>query len=293
MKPNNLPVTSREYKLMLNVALFKAREQNSQEFWQLVEFLAISQGAKIIPPKNKDKWYKEELRKTCYIDTHHQELKRNGFILRLREEEKDKKTEFKLTLKYRSSDRYLSSGQNLSVAPLDTLANIDQLSSKFEEDILPPFSSKFSHSLSLESEKKFDLNTIKDLNKFFPSLKELDIPSTQQLKIVNNFVANEVALKLKHKVIFAPEIDDFEIKPALSFWYLLGSKKELPLVAEFSFDYSSKKNKQEEELESFPFPVVKGANQWFAAIQKQVNWLNFNATTKTAYAYEGVAGKNF
>ena len=87
-----------------------------------------------------------------------------------------------------------------------------------------------------------------------------------------------------------------EIKPSLSFWYLLGLEKELPLVAEFSFDYDPTKNKEKEkkeQLESFLLPVVKGANQWFAAIQKQVNWLNFNSTTKTSYAYEGVASKTF
>lgn len=39
--------------------------------------------------------------------------------------------------------------------------------------------------------------------------------------------------------------------------------------------------------------VVQGSNQWFASIQKQVNWLNFNSTTKTAYAYEAFAVKNF
>lgn len=102
--------------------------------------------------------YKEENKKTYYLDTVSQELRHNGFIVRVREEEKKGKKEYKLTLKYRSSDRYLAASQDLSVAELDILALKKTPKEKFEEDILPPFSSKFSRSISLASEKKIQKN---------------------------------------------------------------------------------------------------------------------------------------
>jgi len=290
MKNTNLPITSREYKVMLNVANFKDRKQGVKEFWQLIEFLAISQGAKIITADDEDELYQEKNRKTYYLDTEALELKHKGFILRVRKEEKKQKPEYKFTLKYRSPDRYLSASQNLSIEQLDNLSLSEDPSRKFEEDIIPPFSSKFSRSVSLESEQKFNLDTVNEIQKVFPSLKELNIAGNKELKIVNNFVANEVAIKLNYKVIFAPEINDYPIEPVMSFWYLLGTKGELPLVGEFSFDYGSENNQDEKEkLENFPLTVVQGGNQWFATIQKQVNWLNFNSTTKTSFAYEGFA----
>ena len=75
----------------------------------------------------------------------------------------------------------------------------------------------------------------------------------------------------------------------LSFWYLLGESEELPLVGEFSFDYDVLKNgkSDRDKLEQFPLPVVGGANRLFQALQKQAKWINFQATTKTAYAYNG------
>ncbi len=293
MKNLNLPITSREYKLMLNVTLFKERELGVHEFWKLVESLAIRQGARIIKSDNGRKLYKEEQKKTYYLDTASQELKRNGFIVRVREEEKKGIKEYKLTLKYRSEDRYLSASQNLSVDPLDILEIKKDLKEKFEEDIIPPFKSKFSRSISLKSETEFDLDTIGQLASIFTNLKELNISSNQKLGIVNNFIANEVTLKLNPKINFAPEINIDPIEPVFSFWYLLGTPGELPLVGEFSFDYASEKETDQEKLEKFPLTFVQGANQWFASIQQQVNWLNFNSTTKTAYAYEGFATKNF
>ena len=34
----NRPVTSREYKLMLNIDHFRDRDQGVQDFWELVKF---------------------------------------------------------------------------------------------------------------------------------------------------------------------------------------------------------------------------------------------------------------
>ncbi len=299
MPKTNLPITSREYKLMLNVTHFKERERGVREFWELVKFLAIKQGAKITEPEDETIWYELEARKTYYLDTETLELQRQGFIVRVREEEKEQKKKYKLTLKYRSSDRYLSASQHLATAQTSELQQA-KIEPKFEEDILPPFRSKFSNSISIKSKQKINLNTIDDFKTIFPSLKELNIADQQELKIVNNFIANEAVFKLNYRIIFNQRVKDFQIKPCLSFWYLLGNnKQELPLVGEFSFDYDLEPKqleslaKDNNELEIFAPQVVRGANQLFTAIQKQVNWLNFNSTTKTSYAYEGFANTNF
>lgn len=297
MKYANLPITSREYKLMLNVTHFKEQEQGVREFWELVKFLASRQGAKITEPDDETGWYKLEKRKTYYLDTEALELQRNGFIVRVREEEKEQKRKYKLTLKYRSGDRYSSASKNLAIAQIEAL-NSAKREEKFEEDIIPPFTSKFSHSISLKYKKEISFQTIDNLKTIFTGLQELNIPNNQELKIVNNFIANEVAFKLNHRIAFTQETKDFQLKPCLSFWYLLGIQPELPLVGEFSFDYDLDQEqfeliaKDKNQLERFPYQVIKGANQLFTAIQKQVNWLNLNSTTKTSYAYEGFATPN-
>ncbi|MGK7899791.1 MAG: hypothetical protein AB4372_40785 [Xenococcus sp. (in: cyanobacteria)] len=152
----NLPVTSREYKLMLNVSHFRDRESGGQEFWDLVKYLASRNQANILDLEDKDKWYKDKERTTYYLDTATLDLRRQGFIVRLREENKKKKKEYKLTLKYRSSDRYISASKNLSATLPDKLEKAES-ESKFEQYIVPTFSSKFSNSTSIEFDQEFEL----------------------------------------------------------------------------------------------------------------------------------------
>ena len=291
----NRPLTSREYKLMLNVDHFRDRKEGAKDLWELVKFLAERKKGKVINPKNENKLYKIEKRRTQYLDTPGFDLRRNNFVLRLREELDDNENakEFKLTLKYRSSDRYDSAHKNLEVR------HKDKDKSKFEEDIVAPFISKFSHSASIESKKSFkkkEVNKIDNIIEWFPGLKTVEFSDGVKLIRVNNFVANEVALKFNRRIIFPNDEeklkdDDFEgLKPCISFWYLIDHLDKLPLVGEFSFDYDAldihSKDKKK-TLETFPMPAVIGAGQLFKALQKQVNWMNPTSTTKTAYAYSG------
>ena len=64
MNATNRPVTSREYKLILNADRFKDRLEGSQTFWNLVEFLVVKQGGKIHLRQNE-----ERVRRTWYHDT--------------------------------------------------------------------------------------------------------------------------------------------------------------------------------------------------------------------------------
>jgi len=142
MDISNRPVTSREYKLMLNVDRFKDREQASQEFLSLLDFLVKKERGSAVEEQNDEEQNEEERRQTSYLDTPEGALHQQGFALRLREEDDDEEG-FQINLKYRASDRYISAAQDLS--------SPQKGKTKFEEDILPPFISKFSHSTSIET----------------------------------------------------------------------------------------------------------------------------------------------
>ena len=265
MNACNRPVTSREYKLMLNVERFKNREEGSRAFSHLIKFLIEKEGGKIIEEQDK-----KETRQTSYLDTTELALRQHGFTLRLREEADG----CQVTLKYRSPDRYLAAAQDVSSPLADE--------TKFEEDILPPFVSKFSHSTSVRKVSPADLTDMQQITKLFPSLEKLELGNAV-IKPVGNFKAAEVVRKLC-KFQFN---DTSTIKACLSFWYLTKEEDDWPLVAEFSFDYDAPdKELAGDTMEMYPNRMVEGANGLFSALQSQSGWVNFNATTKTAFAFE-------
>jgi len=268
MSPLNLSVTSREYKLMLNPDRFQDRHQGSQVFFSLIDFLIKKEGGKITERQDK-----EERRQTSYLDTPELALHQNGFALRLREEAKTEDG-FQINLKYRGADRYISAGQDLSGSEAGK--------SKFEEDIMPPFISKFSHSNSINTSKRPDLESIAAVTSIFPGLKSLDIAGDTVVKTANDFKALEVVRKLCKFQFGEPPT----IKASLSFWYLT-DENEWPLVREFSFDYDELDDGSGgSRLETYPSRVVEGTNRFFRALQSQAGWLDLSRTTKTAFALE-------
>jgi hypothetical protein len=265
MSGSNHPVTSREYKLMLNTDRFKDRDQGSQVFFSLIDFLITKEGGTI------DKQNKEERRRTSYLDTPELALRQQGFALRLREEEHG----FQINLKFRAADRYVSAAQNLS--------SPQEAKTKFEEDILPPFTSKFSHSSSIETNTAPDLSSMEKVTALFPGLKKLDIDRDTAVKTINDFKAFEVVRKLCKFQFDEPPT----LKASLSFWYLTEDPSEWPLVGEFSFDYDEIDTASGgDRLETYPTKVVEKAARFFGALQSQAGWMNLNGTTKTAFALE-------
>jgi len=269
MSTSNLPVTSREYKLILNAERFKDRDQGVEMFLRLIEFLIKKEGGDI-----PEKQVKEERRQTSYLDTSELALHQHGFSLRLREETKTP-AEFQINLKYRAADRYTSAAQDVS--------STQDATTKFEEDVLPPFVSKFSHSSSIKTGNLPELGRISKVAALFPAVRGLNIPDVP-VKTINDFKAFEVVRKLC-KFKFG---DTLAIKASLSFWYLTKKEDEWPLVAEFSFDYDVDQEPEGGRLEEFPAEVVSGANRFFRALQTQTGWLNLSGTTKTAFAIEGL-----
>lgn len=264
MKESNQPVTSREYKLMLNTDRFNDRIKGSKTFFDLIEFLIKKEGGTIVEKQDK-----EERRQTSYLDTPQFALRQNGFSLRLREEAA---TRFQINLKYRAADRYLSAAQDLSSSKAGKV--------KFEEDILPPFTSKFSHSNSVETPEMPQLKTMKEVTTLFPGLASLNIDEDTPIKTANDFKALEIVRKLCKFQFGESDV----VKASLSFWYLQGDT-DWPLVGEFSFDYDAA-GKTEGKLEEFPIKTVEGASRFFAALQNQGGWLDLSGSTKTSFALE-------
>jgi uncharacterized protein YjbK len=263
MKVSNQSITSREYKLILNSDRFKDRDKGAERFLNLIDFLIRKQGGSIVEKQDK-----EETRHTSYLDTPQFALRQSGFALRLREEANG----FQIKLKYRGADRYISAAQDLSGAQKGKI--------KFEEDILPPFVSKFSHSNSIETDTKPHLETIKDVAALFPGIARLGFDEDTPVKTANDFTALEVVRKLCKFQFDTTEL----IKASLSFWYLVDDT-DWPLIGEFSFDYDAAEN-DESDLEKYSLALVEGAKGFFGAVQNHTGWLDFTTTTKTAFALE-------
>jgi hypothetical protein len=263
MNGSNQPVTSREYKLMLNSDRFGDRDKGAERFLDLIELLIRKQGGSIV-----EKQTKEERRHTSYLDTPQFALRQSGFSLRLREEANG----FQINLKFRAADRYISAAQDLSASQPGKI--------KFEEDILPPFVSKFSHSNSIATDTRPHIESIKDVVSLFPGIARLGIDEDTPVKTANDFTALDVVRKLCKFQFEKAET----IKASLSFWYL-ADDTNWPLVAEFSFDYDAADN-DEGDLEEYSLKVVEGAKGLFTTIQNQTGWLDLTTTTKTAFALE-------
>ena len=286
MTPTNRPITSREYKLLLNTERFRDRRAGAELFWQLLTFLAATQGNGVISADLDPEKDQEKRRTTWYLDTPGYELQRADITLRVREEA-DPNKPFKVTLKFRAPDRYTAAGCDLRCTE-----EVKDDDLKFEEDIVPPFVSKFSYSASFKTGKLPQLATMKDAAALFPGLADYDILPATPLVVVNGFRAHEVMhyigkLRLdKMPTARALKLPDFVVKAALSHWYLRPDENDYPLVTEFSFSYdANKQGKGDDQLEKFPPTVVAGANRLFRDVLNQAGWLAQFGSTKTAYAF--------
>ncbi|NEP03781.1 MAG: CYTH domain-containing protein [Okeania sp. SIO2G4] len=213
MKNCNQAINSREYKLILNINQFYDRTHTVERFGNLVESLTQQFKGKVISQQTEEKY-----RQIYYLDTPNFDLRHHGFILRIRREKKYHQTKYQITLKHRESDHYLSASQDFSATkPGKT---------KFEEDIIPPFKSKFSQSISVTKNRQPNFENIKQVAKLFPGLKALDIPEQTSIELVKNFRAFEVVNKLANLQFGDKHI----VKTDLSFWYL-NTTDNLPLIA--------------------------------------------------------------
>jgi uncharacterized protein YjbK len=262
---SNMPVTSREYKIMLNVDRFQDLKKGSEIFAALLKFLIEKEGGEIKagPLESENRW-------TWYVDTPELALHRRGFSFRIRQESDS----YQIMLKYRAADRYLSADQDLAC----TLGG----KQKFEEDLTPSFASKFSKSCSVRVEKLPALDSLRDMMNIFPGLGKHGLDDRDQLRTVNGLKAYETIFKL-FKFSFERKQS---VKASLSFWSLSETAAGWPLVAEFSFDFDALEGNGDGDLEDFPSTTVASSNRLFRAVQGQAGWIDLSTTTKTGFAIE-------
>lgn len=226
-----------------------------------------------------------EIRRTWYLDTNQHALYKNyNFLLRIRPEYKKsgRLKKYDVTLKCRHPDRHISSSYDLS-SPIQELKE-----TKFEEDITPPFHSKFSLSAKFKEEQEPHLNTFKELTSIFPALESLGISPSETLKKVNEFEAREISYEIG-EITFA---DGNNAKTEINFWYL--SDEEItPIIVEFTFDYQGKAMDElsDEVLMKWPhslFPptLIKDAGEFYLSFQKDSIADLDTSKTKTEYAYQ-------
>jgi hypothetical protein len=271
---------------MLRADHFRKRKRGADAFWKLVEFLIQERQDNESSRQPDD----ERHRLTWYLDTPGTELRNRGYALRAREDLDDdgQSDGFKVTLKFRSPDRYVAASKDMTCTE-----KIKEGDDKFEEDILPPFSSKFARSVSFKTDEEPDLSRMDKVVGTFPGLSELRILPETPVDVVNGFRAYEIShrigqLRFVHMVEFAFGLDEpeFLVKCCLNYWYLQKGD-EWPLAAEFSFDFDlpERLRGNENRLEHFSPEVVAGTNVFFRSLQKQAGWLDQTGTTKTAYAF--------
>ena len=159
------------------------------------------------------------------------------------------------------------------------------MKTKFEEDIITPFVSKFSLSAEFQDKREPKFDTIGEFRTLFPKLNGLDnIPSTESLKKVNNFEAVEVSCKIG-KIVFENKKD---VNAYLNLWYV-SSEENTPVIVEFTYNYSAKDPDGKSNgmlLEEFPRSLVKEADKLYMALQEHRIIDLDVAKTKTEYAYQ-------
>ena len=293
MKPNNLPITSREYKLLLNPDRFLDMEDGLRDFWNLAKHILVERMG--IKEEDIEEQYFDEdeqedaikERQTWYLDTEGFDLRSQGFTLRVREED-TKKGKYKVTLKYRDEDRYLSAQQ---LIPKKSKVKGD-VNFKFEEDILPFSKNRFAKSIAV---KVIDSKSLPELNKVEHLWKWFDLPDQFTRKDINkDEVLREVnAFKAREIVYWLGKIETGgeKVKCCASFWYL-EEESIIPLIGEFSFDHDINADDRENIienglLESFPQKIIYLANTFFEVLRKQKSWIDLAFENKTDFAYYG------
>ncbi len=277
-------VTSREYKVIVDGALFADVDAALSDILEDVADLGRSVGATVaggFNPRDPSE------RTILFLDTPDYTLRDNGLLLRQRIKRKTGKTgktgKTEYTLKCRTEDRYIAAARDLS--PGRGLSD----DSKFEEDIGVPFVSRFSHSVTVSLKGDDELagenfpGTLSAAGRLFPGIVTvqrdgLRCPPGTALAPVNGLKAFERVFT--GPVLRFPKGHATAGKMALILWSK--ARKGRILTAEFSFRY-------EDDNEAFSPEVAAVARRFFAGLQHQ-DWTRPEALTKTQYMYGGKAG---
>jgi len=267
-------LNSREYKILLKPQKFVDRQAGYRAVWNIAKAVAESLGIEVREARRP---FREIRRKVYFLDTPDHDLRKHGYVLRVRVKyngDKPRK-EYNLTLKYRSTDFEKSSQADITVA----LGGY-KTKAKFEADITPKKDSlgtlRFIYSKSVKV-KKLDFNpgnTLGDYAKIFPVLGKLGIPLDKKLEIVNGFIVDERKVS-PGMLVFGGGINGMV---DITTWYEFGDTSE-PFVAEFSYDFRIRSHNELVDQ------GIENATRYFKALQFALKDWYYPEGTKTGYVY--------
>ena len=266
-------VISREYKIMLNKERFIGSEadllKRAKEFWD--SFKDATEG--VVLDTSKSLKEIEKRRTVRFYDTPDRRLRASDYVFRERVDDANGKRE--VVLKFRHPDRYVAEDRNMDAA------DVRKGKSKFEEDIKPPFIKLYSFSTKQKIDDDKRLNKLNDPGCLFPDLKKrmLSYRGDDPLMLVGDFTARELVITGAGLQIGKnPKV---EAECALVVWYNADCKESRPVVAEFSFKYKGK-----DEKEEYDGATAKRAYEVFRALEAMpVEWIDSMGPTKTAFVY--------
>lgn len=280
------PVTSREYKLMLQGHRFAgnqhdiaaAAENFRRDFAEAVAQIAGGPRIDSVVHGKLDALEEDKQVNVQFFDTKDRRLRNGNFVFRQRQPRGDG-GRLELTLKRRHPDRFIASGTK-------TGGKV-----KFEEDIKATRHRDFIslHSLSgkvknVAADTKFE--KLKDIRSFFRPLKRQlgeAYHGSESLLRVCDFTAVQTVLE-------GLEFDlseEIRAQCALIVWHRLGGDAATPAVVEFSFRYKDKPLGPKQE--PFTAELARRCFDVFRALHvedaKIAGWVDRDGLTKTAYTY--------
>jgi hypothetical protein len=248
---------SREYKVMLDPDLFWGNDADAvvTQYW--ADLASTAQALGHDPEGSPGDDLRE--RGVAFFDVEGCQLRTMGYALRHRTQGYDAEA----TLKFRSNDLLLAGTTHLDI-------EAEKAETKFEEDVVPPFSSKYSLSAKVEVDPGWTPASMDDLRELVSSnaLDDLD----GSLQLVGDTVYIEHAYK-------GAEIDlgPVDAKVAITLWWTPDQPWQ-PVVGEASFTLDTQDDLDPE--------TIQHAGALFEAMVGLDGWVAPEATTKTALVYE-------
>jgi hypothetical protein len=256
-------LTSREYKVMLNHRMFNEVKRALKQFGG--EIAACFQ--LVQPIKVRGKLKLAERRCIAFLDTSDHLIDANRLLFRERVNQ-EKKGRADYTLKCRSPDRFVAAGADLRAGA--------KLKSKpkLEEDIGPPFVSRYSQSNTVSGPLEAPA-TLADARRYFPVLGKLKRDGARASLELELLPVN--GLRAFERVYKGLEFNfnDMAAEVAVILWS--NGEDGRPTVAEFSFRYQVDGRKASRA-------TALAAMLFFERVQ-QMDWCLPQAPTKTGYIY--------
>ncbi|MEO8205784.1 MAG: hypothetical protein ABI615_06350 [Chthoniobacterales bacterium] len=261
----------REYKILLKPELFNSADR-FEEYWKQIKHIAKKLDVGVT---TNDNGFHRLVREVLFYDTPDYDLYNNSFILRKRTFYEDgwPKTDHELTFKFRNTD-------------MDTTAATDihpliegKSDVKFKDEVLPlkdeigGMRSLYSHNCVLISPNIVLEQGIEDIEKVFPTLKNIKLARPSPISLVNNMSVEEVQVDVG-SFHFGHHYD---AKATIAIWRNRGTEQSL--VGEFAFQA---KFDREDEVHHKAKAL---SEEFFKAVQTEAPEWVLLGTTKTAKVY--------